>query len=241
MTPRKKIPRSTPPWFITFADLMCLLMCFFVLLLSFSIMDKTKFQKVAGSMEKAFARPKPVVIVENLPPVQVVTKVPIDGAFAQDMLDALSQEIKEGLIEAEMGPNVLTLRVKDSIVFDSGRVVLLDQFKPVLDKLGKALAQLSAAIEVEGHTDNVPLKPGAAFHSNWGLSSARAVTVVDYLVENFQIAPGRMAAIGFADSRPVERNDSPEGRGRNRRVDFVIKNTKPGPKFGDGVETLSEQ
>jgi len=239
---RRESADGSPIWFITFADLMCLLMCFFVLLLSFSQMDNQKFKEVAGSMEKAFRQQRVTPIFDLPKGDEMVARefetVPLAVEFQKKIVEALRQETDEGIFEMERAPNVLTLRVKDAIAFSSGSAEIEDNFKPILNKLGKVLAEMDTAIEVSGHTDNVPLKSGSAFRTNWDLSAARAVQVVEYLVVNHNINPRRLAALGCADGRPLADNTTPEGKAKNRRVEFVIKPMTTGPRFEGDIEVV---
>ena len=96
------------------------------------------------------------------------------------------------------------------------------EYRKVLDKLAASLVQTQAVLLVGGHTDNVPLRADAAFSSNWSLSAARAVTVVEYLASRHLLPAHRLSAVGYADGEPVASNATEEGRARNRRVEFRI-------------------
>jgi chemotaxis protein MotB len=108
----------------------------------------------------------------------------------------------------------------DQILFDSGSAVLKPGFKKILQILAPQLKRLPNSIEVDGHTDNVPIST-AAFPSNWELSAARAGSVVRYF-ETLGLPSERLAAAGYADTRPVESNDTRQGRARNRRVEIIV-------------------
>jgi len=92
----------------------------------------------------------------------------------------------------------------------------------ILDRVAKALAETNGQLMVSGHTDDVPISTGR-YRSNWDLSSARASSVVHYLLKNKLIAPGRISATGYADSRPLVPNNSAENRATNRRVEITIR------------------
>ena len=219
-------PPSSPVWMCTFADLMSLLMCFFVLLLSFASMDAAKFRAAAGSMKDAFGvqRDSPVdnsmsgneMISANFSTVPLQVQIQIAKEF--------TEETESGEIETEYAPDGLILRVKGNIAFDSGRAVIKKDFMKLLDKIGRLLQKGEYLVEISGHTDNIPLKKGrSSFKSNWSLSAARAVGVVEYLIAKFDIPPGRLAAVGYAYGQPVATNKTPEGRALNRRVEFKIR------------------
>lgn len=108
----------------------------------------------------------------------------------------------------------------DQILFDSGSARLKPGFKAILDQLAPQLARLPNSIEVDGHTDNVPIST-AAFPSNWELSASRAGAVIRYLATR-GLKPERLSAAGYADTRPVDTNATREGRARNRRVELIV-------------------
>lgn len=227
---QEECPPGAPLWMCTFADLMSLLMCFFILLLSFSVMDAQKYYKVAGSMKDAFGtqtkevKPLPMQGEKMVSPT--FESIPLDVQIK--VTNALSEEITEKDIEADYTQKGLILRVKGGVAFESGRSRIKQSFLPFLDKLGKLAAEQELAIEVSGHTDNVPLKKGqSSYRTNWSLSAARAVGVVEYWVEKIKIPPERLSAVAYADARPVALNESEEGRAANRRVEFLIRPANP--------------
>ncbi len=122
------------------------------------------------------------------------------------------------------------------VFFESGKADLSPQMASILDKVGPTLKKLSDKHEilVEGHTDNVPT--ARVYASNWELSTARATSVVRYLVQNTQFNPRHISAVGYGEYRPIAPNDTPENRAQNRRVVFFVKNTPP-----PGAEKPAEQ
>ncbi len=224
---KQKCEAGAPKWMTTFSDLMSLLMCFFVLLLSFSEMDRQKFKQVAGSMEQAFGiqheerrfgSPEGNVIIST-----GFMSTPIAVRLRQSLEDMIAEEVSSGAAEMEYSGAEVTIRVKDSLVFDLGRAEIKKRFYPFLDKLGKFIKKHDVYVQVRGHTDNVPLAKGAPFHSNWSLSAARAVGVVEYWKDRFGIPSKKVSAAAFADGSPVAANDTPANRARNRRVEFFFR------------------
>jgi chemotaxis protein MotB len=114
--------------------------------------------------------------------------------------------------------------VSDNVLYPVGSAVLEPQGREVLDALGPALAKLPNDISVEGHTDNQPIIPGGLYASNWELSTARATTVVRYLIDAHRLNATRMSAAGFSDTRPLVPNTTPANQALNRRVEIVILN-----------------
>src|SRR5207249_7186509 len=117
----------------------------------------------------------------------------------------------------------LTITFVSEVLFDSGKAHLRKDSVESLDKVAKVLNTTVSdlSIGIEGHTDNQPIKY-SGWTSNWELSSARAMSVLHYLVDNQQVTPGRLSATGYGEYRPVAANDTPEGKQKNRRVEIVI-------------------
>jgi len=93
---------------------------------------------------------------------------------------------------------------------------------PLLDRVGGAVAQTDGTVSIEGHTDNVPIAFSERFQSNWDLSAARSAAVADYLLGNTELQQGRVTVSGFADTKPLDTNDTAEGRARNRRIEIIV-------------------
>ncbi|MBC8318126.1 MAG: OmpA family protein [Desulfobulbaceae bacterium] len=227
---KQECPPGAPIWMCTFADLMSLLLCFFVLLLSFSVMDVTKYKQVAGAMKDAFGVQSEPPVTEEMKGRQMVSTTFESVPLHVQVLVArhFSEELDSGKLEAEYSGEGLILRVKGDVAFESGKAQIRNDFLPLLDKLGKIIPDMDLAVEVGGHTDNVPIRKGVStFSTNWGLSSARSIAVVEYWIEKFRIPGQKLSAKAYADSRPIATNGTPEGRSKNRRVEFKIKPENP--------------
>lgn len=124
-------------------------------------------------------------------------------------------------VDATPGTEGLTLRIADNLLFASGQAELMYEGMVLISQLTDILQQFPGEISVEGHTDNIPINT-ARFPSNWELSSARAISVLLFL-EQEGIADTRMRAIGYADTRPLQPNDTAEGRSGNRRVELILR------------------
>jgi len=276
----KPIPKlGLPPWLATFADLMALLMCFFVLLLSFSEMDAMKFKRLAGSLAQAFGvqaelkvdeipkgtsiiaqefspgRPDPTPINEIYQRTQDVTELSLevltteefdlkqgeinDQAMkdkiterlqelikdtqqdAKDLAQKLQQQITSGQIEIETRGRQIIIRIREKGSFKLGSADLADEYYEVMDEIRAVLMIRPGRIQVQGHTDNLPIRSGR-FRSNWDLSSMRASSVAHELMRDGKISENRFEVTGFADTRPLVPNDGEANRARNRRVEIVI-------------------
>lgn len=140
------------------------------------------------------------------------------------LVNELQEEIKKGEIEVTQLRDKLTLSMVEKILFDSGSAEIKKEGKKVLDRVVEILKNVKERqINIEGHTDNVPISPRLAqrFPTNWELSTARATNVVRYLQEK-GIDPALLSATGYAEYRPVASNDTEEGRAKNRRIEIVL-------------------
>jgi chemotaxis protein MotB len=257
----KKCPQasSPPAWVMTFADLCTLLLAFFVLLFSFSEVDKAKYKEVAGSMKDAFGVQREIRTREPPRGINVIARefspgIPLPTArheirqFTtrdhlpfprlprskekarpnQKQIDedkiklALKDELAKGLIELVVQDHKIIVRIKEKGSFPSGSARLEQPFRPVVDRLVHALSGTNGQIAISGHTDSVPIA-NSQFHSNWELSSARAVTVAQAFFDNGEIPSTQIHLEAYADTRPVDTNDTHEGRARNRRVEIAIE------------------
>ncbi|MDV3238370.1 MAG: flagellar motor protein MotD [Gammaproteobacteria bacterium] len=140
--------------------------------------------------------------------------------IAEAIVEAMGGLIRDDLIRVRRDERWLEVEIRSSILFPSGSARLTPDSFPILEQLAKILAPFPNPIHVEGFTDNVPIST-VQYLSNWELSAARAASVV-HLFTDYGVEPGRMAAIGYGEYKPVAPNDTPEGRARNRRVVLVI-------------------
>jgi len=221
---------GAPAWVVTFGDLMSLLLCFFVLLLSFSETDRNKYRVVSGSVKNAFGiqRAKPVfespkgskMIAREFDQAILLTKIEDVVKEIMHELDYEYEELK-GFVEVEAEENKVTIRLMGEATFDTGKAGLKSNFLPLLLKIGEVLGKTKGEIIIAGHTDNVPLA-GGHFGSNLGLSMARAGSVAEFLLRSSTIDPKRLSTMGFGEYRPLTTNDTAEGRQKNRRVEIIL-------------------
>jgi chemotaxis protein MotB len=137
--------------------------------------------------------------------------------------EMLAKEIQDKQVKLEMMEKGLVITVVGDLLFDSGKAKIRSEAFPTLDKVAKVLQENVPQfnIGIEGHTDNQPIKY-SGWKSNWELSTARALSVVHYLVKQKNISPDRLSAIGYGQFHPIATNDTREGRQLNRRVEIVI-------------------
>ena len=208
---------------------MTLLLCFFVLLYSFSVLDAAKFEQIMSSLQHSFLRDQGVLEMSEHPDTSEeeveleVMEEPID-MFYQSYLAVKSYLAEAGLedeIEVEYEERGIVLKMSDAVFFDSGKADLKPESKELLEHIAFVLEQLPNRILVEGHTDNVPINR-TMFPSNWELSVVRATKVVRHLTEVKELPADRFVAMGYGEYNPVDTNETLEGRARNRRVNIVI-------------------
>lgn len=278
----KKCPEGIPAWVMTFADLMSLLLAFFVLLFSFSEMDKQVYKEIAGSLEDAFGvqreikskePPKGINIIarefspgkpEPTPfnevkqsttddykkhPVftdpanegqenQQKERVLVDGKAIRIALD---EEITNGLIDLQVEDQRIILRIREKASFSSGSEKLIKAFKPITRKIGEVFSGFDGEIIVSGHTDNYPIRTHR-FRSNWELSSSRAVSVIHAFKDIKTMKNKSYQVSAYAETRPVDTNETYLGRAKNRRVEILFDYTDlpddaaPGEITIDGVD-----
>ena len=260
---QKELDASAPSWVVTFGDLMSLLLCFFVLLLSFSEMDRAKYKQVAGSLAKAFGvqrkvkafqAPKGVKMISKDFDQQLIPTHPREEFVAMQKRQEMGKNIKEAvetnfkgmrdLIQIEVGDNEVTIRLMGETAFDSGRAKIKKQMIPLLLQIGTALNDTEGDIVISGHTDNVPIR-GGKYRSNLQLSISRAATVAEFLLRRTGIDPKRVSTMGFGKYRPLESNKTADGRKRNRRVEIILRapeaTEKPPPGAGSKIGNPAEE
>lgn len=264
---------GAPAWMATFADLMSLLLAFFVLLFSFSELDRQKYKEVAGSMRDAFGvqrlvrfrePPKGLNIIarEFSPGVprptalnevrQFTTKDALkypavlgasDANKRRRRLDqkkiqvALQDEIAKGLVEVEVTEQKVIVRIREKGSFPSGSKTLERSFVPVVERLAETLKDTKGQIVISGHTDSVPIS-NSQFQSNWELSAARAASVAHVILADEYVPSSRVHLEAYADTRPVDTEDSEEGKARNRRVEIALVYGKDSVAEGGGHNEL---
>lgn len=227
-----KIDPGAPKWVVTFGDLMSLLLCFFVLLLSFSEMDRSKYKQVAGSLEKAFGVQRNVRVMD-MPKGMKIIAMDFDqdiielriredlGKEIDELLETQLEEFKDQ-IAMEASEDQVIIRLMGESTFDSGSVEIREKLKPLLINVAKILENDNGDIIIAGHTDNVPLRTGGPYKTNLRLSSARAAIVAEFILSHSGIDPKRISTMGFGEFRPIASNDTARGREMNRRVEIIL-------------------
>jgi chemotaxis protein MotB len=146
---------------------------------------------------------------------------------------ALQQEIQSGRLALRMTPRGLTISFTQAALFPSGEDEISPDAYASVQTIADAMNKVRNPARAEGHTDSVPIH-NPRFRSNWELSAARSIALVELLIK-FGVARERLAIAGYADTAPVDQNDTEEGRRKNRRVDIVILNETAAKSEPDAV------
>lgn len=225
-------------WLVSYADFITLLFAFFVVMYAISSVNEGKYRVLSSTLEQAFQTPptaeKPIsVTLSEQVATAAVQSSPIPNAqTAKDSLESLVERLRSDLADSAQRGEVeikydgrrIEVSIKSQVLFASGSAVIAAASMPVLAKVADVVRESDTPVQIEGHTDNVPIV-SALYPSNWELSAARAVSVLR-LFEEQRVNPSRMAAVGYAEHQPVSDNLSEEGRSRNRRVMVII--SRPG-------------
>jgi chemotaxis protein MotB len=235
-------------WLVSYADFITLLFAFFVVMFASSQTDKAKAKQVSESVKEALENggikatvreilggtvddkgrgnaqmrgpggaqkqdkdPSPPV-AEILPSVQYLNK-------------KFEDEIKQGKIEVRLEARGLVLSLRQKTFFPSGGDTIPPETYPTVQKIADLIGELPNPVRLEGHTDAIPIHT-ARFESNWELSAARAIAMLRLLSGEFKLDRDRFAIAGYAETKPLDTNDTEEGRSHNRRVDIVILDQK---------------
>jgi len=210
-------------WLVTFNDMITLILTFFVLILSMSDMDKPSIDQISQSVSEAFGVGgirKPLVTPRTAEPSPDRGQIQADRN--PDMTRMAIQIASLPGMEAQTTPGGIRITMNEKVLFAPDSDVLSENSRQVLLALAPVLNTSDALITVEGHTDNRPAE-GVRFPSNWELSTARAVSVVTFLAESGGVAPERLSAVGYGDTRPRAANDDEKNRQMNRRVEIKLK------------------
>lgn len=212
-------------WMTTFADLMSLLLTFFILLYSMSSVSAEKFNEASNSMQLAFGGGDSIIgghtIVDTATETSEETVDPELVKMYNEVVQFLENKEIASQTSVEYDQDGIYVNIQESILFGSGSAIIADSGKNTLNDLGELIQQFDNEVVVEGYTDNVPMH-NANFTSNWELSTGRALSVLRYLSEERNVDPKRLSAKGYGEHHPTVPNDSEENRAKNRRVNIVI-------------------
>ncbi|MFC1490706.1 flagellar motor protein MotB [Candidatus Latescibacterota bacterium] len=225
--PEKDSTGMVPAYMLTYGDMMTLLLCFFVLLISISTMEVEKLKMAAASLKGALSA---LPFQERVVPSPIVPMRPAKGAERKGRRSRAIAKLKkvirenklEKIIKVDEDAQGIHITIGDPALFDSGRAVIKETILPVLNQIVEVVHTGEEIIRVEGHTDNIPIH-NAEYDDNWELSIARSLSVIRYIRAQERIDPKRLRPVGCAEFHPVESNNTAEGRALNRRVEIFIE------------------
>ena len=235
-SPRTEEHENHDRWLVSYADFITLLFAFFVVMYATSNNNEEKQQKFENSMRASFKLGDPkdghFTAVDLVPELaNSEDGFPKKGG-PQEIQDYISRQLEQNLGAEEKEKLVQSLRhdfvgvrisLAASSFFPTGESRLKFSSLKSLDQVAAILNQTNRKVIVEGHTDDLPVANGK-IESNWELASLRATSVVRYFIKYHQIAPARLAAISYADQKPMASNDSEANRAKNRRIEILIVN-----------------
>lgn len=211
-------------WLLTYADLITLLLAFFVVMYSMSQVDAKRFGRMVEALSGVLKGGTSVLQNAEQPEQPQghgLLKLG-DLAMIQHQIDEKFQNLgRDHGIETEITERGLVIHIMESTLFDEGSAELKPGALETLDLVYTEIKDRPNHIRVEGHTDNRPIAT-PQFPSNWELSTARATSVVRYFTDYHGTPRDKVSALGYGEFRPVASNGVPEGRARNRRVDIVL-------------------
>ncbi len=249
MARRRKKPEeehdNSERWMVSYADFITLLFAFFVVMYAVSSVNEGKYRVLSTSITSAFGRGVSLIPASReieqsaIPslslPLSTHKRRSADAAIrrereqmsavTQHLLESMASLVEQGQVRVMQTARGITVEINASALFAPGEATLSNQATDILKSVAQVMKDQPYAMQIEGHTDNIPIS-NPYFPSNWELSAVRASSVVRLLIEN-GIKDSRLVAIGHGETRPVDTNESAEGRMRNRRVQLMILSTLP--------------
>ena len=231
-------PEGSPAWVMTFADLVTLLMVFFILLFAMGSIEEEKWKQIKSSMRDALGQEKIPeagiregldVIKEQVLDETTVHAVDEVGAMVAKEVEEIASEVEEfvfknklaGKVEVSSDERGAIVTLSDTVMFPPGKSRMTYTGDEIIKQVFDILKQFSYQVKIEGHTDNVPMNT-QQYPSNWELSAARAAEVARKLVKA-GFNPTNLSIEAFAQYRPKVPNDSRQGRATNRRIEIVYQ------------------
>ena len=242
-------PANHERWLVSYADFITLLFAVFVVLYAMGQSDKKKVEEVMQSIQASFGMatagamaPKVNVIpsksINLMPSLKPELSIMPGGKSGRGQGKSRAEEkdfrqikssieaylVKQGAqnkVSLNISRRGLIVSLKEAGFFDSGQAHIKPEAYELINTISEVMTQYNNPLRVEGHTDNVPIN-SSQFPSNWELSTTRATNGLKYLIKHFDVDPDKISATGYAEFRPIADNTTPEGRGKNRRVDLVM-------------------
>jgi chemotaxis protein MotB len=224
---RKKAPVddeiTAPGWVVTYGDLMSLLLVFFVLVVSFSTTEIIKFRKAMGSLKggSGFLEPS-----TGSSPVSMDAMMNLEREMEtsiSELTEILEEMQLETMVDYYQDEKGIRFVLKSPVLFDEARADLKPDIAPVLDQIAIIISKYPhERVIVEGHTDDTPIRT-ELYPSNWELSAARSMAVLQYYFKRNLIPPANLSSMGYGEYHPIVPNTTEANKSRNRRVEIFIE------------------
>ena len=232
MKRRKKVQHSSQSnkWMVTFADLVTLILVFFILLFSMSNIDNIKFKQLVNSLGLSESNGVNASIIEfesSSHPREKNNEKGVSNKSAElnrillQVQQYLEKNNLQEVITANRDKRGVVLVLQEQMLFETGEAEILKKGYPFLNELGELFTTIPNQIKIEGYTDNRPIKT-YRYPSNWELSTARASSVIRYFTANYDLKSEQFIAIGYGEAKPVVENTSEANMQKNRRVEIII-------------------
>jgi chemotaxis protein MotB len=238
-TRRRADPENRERWLISYADFLTLLLALFLFMFASSQPDIRKAELVSSSVKQALregrdlTEDKAKTRASNAPDqINSNDETPELNVAPGELMPSveyfqkvLGREIAAGKVSVHLEARGLVISLRQATFFPSGDDVIAPSGLDTIEKISNIIRFIPNPVRFEGHTDSVPIqryKRNQRFRTNWELSAARSIALLEFVARRYDILESRFAAVGYADTRPVDSNASVEGRSHNRRVDVVI-------------------
>jgi chemotaxis protein MotB len=227
-------------WLVSYADFITLLFAFFVVMFASTQADKSKAKQVSEAVKEAlehgqFSNAISVVLgrgkheaVKSMDEDSLRQPPPPSPPHPADLVKSLATlqskletELNSGKVQVTLEARGLVISLREAGFFASGDNVIAPDSLPSIAKIAAVIQGVPNPLRLEGYTDSVPIH-NSRFNSNWELSAARSIAMLELLRQSFQIPPERMTVAGYAENAPADSNDTVEGRAHNRRVELVL-------------------
>jgi len=268
---KKKAPEAEnhERWLVSYADFITLLFAFFVVMFASSQADKSKAKQVSDSVRQALEEGQVAAVLSGIlggtvgdkgvgnarrngpggaqeiiapgPGPVAAARTAELGPSQEALTHELKVEIDSGKIRIAMEARGLVISLREAAFFPSGEATVDPGGYSSIGKIAAAIHKIPNPVRLEGHTDSVPIH-NSRFRSNWELSAARGIAMLELFSPRFDVPRDRLAVVGYAETMPVDSNDTQEGRAHNRRVDVVILNERglvPEPQAAGAAGNVS--
>ena len=234
----KKEPKGAPGWMVSWSDLTTLLLTFFILM--FNMNDITgrdfflvlsSFRGSLGMFQGGYSLSKGRLeeLGLNMLNLPASEKGRALAKSLKRAVQAFKPEIQAKEVRVMEDERGLIITLSGDAYFEPGSAMIREDAGLVLEKVGGIIRSLPNFVRIEGHTDNRPIPPRGVregYETNWELSSARGINILRYLTEDEKVNPKQLSSVAYGEYRPIDDNNTPEGRAYNRRVDVVILRDK---------------